>query len=142
MDYNTYRRKFFTDPAPEQRFGFEGLHGITLFFSDYDRAVDFYQAVLGPPAYVEGEYTRGWCIALTWLTLLKGREGSPRNVEVMLVMQSAEEVERLREAIMAAGGEAGEISDQLMYAPVTSCSARDPFGTDLLIFCWNTKPKG
>jgi len=57
-------------------------------------------------------------------------------------MQSATEVELLRKAILAAGGEAGEVSDQLMYAPVISCSARDPFGTDLLIFCWNTKPKG
>jgi len=62
MDYDTYRRKYFTDPEPEQRFGFSGLHGITLFFSEYDAAVNFYQEVLGPPAYVEGEFTRGWRI--------------------------------------------------------------------------------
>jgi len=142
MDYDTYRRKYFTDPVPEQRFGFSGLHGITLFFSDYTAAVDFYQQVLGPPAYLEGEYTRGWRIGDTWLTLLKGNAGSPRNVEVMLVMQTPSEVQRLREAILAAGGEAGDVSDQLMYEPITSCSARDPFGTDLLITCWKNTSKG
>ena len=31
MDYETYRKHFFADPAPEQRFGFAGLHGLTLF---------------------------------------------------------------------------------------------------------------
>jgi hypothetical protein len=138
MDYETYRKKYFADPAPEQRFGFTGLHGITLFFSDYGAAVDFYQKVLGPPAYLEGEYTRGWRIGDTWLTLLKGRDGSPRNVEVMLVMQSAEQVELLKMAILAAGGEAGEVSDQLMYEPVLLCSTRDPFGTEILISCPQT----
>ena len=56
-------------------------------------------------------------------------------MEVMLVMNSPAEVDRLRDAILAAGGEAGEPSDQLMYEPVYSCSARDPFGTDILITC-------
>ncbi|MFC2065413.1 VOC family protein [Chloroflexota bacterium] len=135
MDYDTYRKQFFTDPAPEQRFGFTGLHGLTLFFSDYAAAVDFYQQVLGPPSYFEGEFTRGWRIGATWLNLVKGKEGSPQNVEVMLVMDSPAGVDSLREAILKAGGDAGQTADQLMYEPVYSCSARDPFGTEIMIYC-------
>jgi len=78
----------------------------------------------------------GGSLVLTWMTLLKGgKAGSSQNVEVMLVMDSPAEVDRLREAILSAGGEEGHSVDQLMYEPVTSCSARDPFGTDILITC-------
>jgi hypothetical protein len=40
MDYVTYRNKFFTDPPPEPRFAFGGLNGITLFFADYEPAME------------------------------------------------------------------------------------------------------
>lgn len=65
MNYETYRKKYFTEPAPSPRFRFSGLCGVALYFEDYRPAVDYYSTVLGPPAYVEGEGTRGWRIGST-----------------------------------------------------------------------------
>jgi hypothetical protein len=133
MDDETYRRQYFVDPAPEPQYGFEGLHGTTLYFADYATAVDYYRRVLGPPAYVEGAGTHGWRLGNTWLTLLEGGSGHPRNVEITLVMTTAAEAERLQAAFIAAGGQGQAPSDQLMYAPIRYCPVSDPFGTNWLI---------
>jgi hypothetical protein len=134
MDYETYRKKYFVDPAPEQGFDFAGIYGVTLYFEEYEEAVNYYRQVLGPPAYSEGEYTRGWQLGDTWLTLLKGKSGSPNNIEVSIVMESAGEAERLHLAFLKAGGVGPDPSDQLMYYPVRSCPVTDPFGTQILIY--------
>ncbi|MCC7020226.1 MAG: DUF2306 domain-containing protein [Ardenticatenales bacterium] len=134
MDLTTYRQRFFADPAPAPRFAYHGVHGVTLYFADYDAAVAYYTRVLGPPAYVEGDGTRGWPLGDTWLTLLKGGDGAPRNVEVAIVMASAAEAERLQAAFIAAGGTGDAPRDDLMYEPVRLCPARDPFGTDVLVY--------
>ncbi len=134
MNYETYRKTFFTNPVPKPRFEFAGLQGLTLFFADYAAAIDYYQRVLGSPAYMEGKYTHGWQIGDTWLTLLKGQNGNPQNVEVMIVMQNPSEVERLQAAFIEAGGVGDAPGDQLMYTPVYSCSVKDPFGTNFLIY--------
>lgn len=135
MDYETYRQQFFANPQPQSRFAFGGLHGLTLYFANYAEAVAYYQQVLGPPAYVEGNATRGWKIGDTWLTLLQGTSGTPQNVEVMIVMQTPSEAERLQAAFVEAGGVGDTPSDQLMYEPIRSCPVRDPFGTNILITC-------
>ncbi len=135
MDYEAYRKQFFADPPPQPRFAFVGLHGATLYFSDYAAAVTYYRRVLGAPAYIEGENTHGWQLGDTWLTLLKGQAGSPHNVEVTIVMRSAQEAERLQAAFVEAGGVGEAPSDQLMYEPVRYCPVRDPFGTSILIVC-------
>lgn len=135
MDYDSYRRNFFVDPQPEPRFEYLGLYGVTLFYADYEAAVDYYTRVLGEAAYVEGEGTRGWQIGNTWLTLLKWEKGSPKNVEFNIVMKSPQEAERLQEAFIEAGGSGEPPSDELMYEPVRFCSVVDPFGTNILIFC-------
>jgi hypothetical protein len=135
MDYDTYRKRFFANPIPQPRFQFAGLHGAVLYFSEHAEAIAYYQRVLGPPAYVEGEGTRGWQIGNTWLTLLKSQAGNPQNVEVVFVMNSPEEAERLQAAFIRAGGVGEAPSDQLMYEPVRYCPARDPFGTNILIIC-------
>lgn len=142
MDYDSYREKFFTEPAPEPRFDYLGLYGTTLYFSDYDAAVDYYSRVLGPPAYVEGEGTRGWQLGNTWLTLLKGKRGNPLNVELNIVMPTPEGAESLQAAFIEAGGKGEPPSDQLMYEPVRSCPVVDPFGTNILIICWLPRPGG
>ena len=136
MDYETYRKKFFVDPPPEQRFRFVGQHGVALFFEDYERAVEYYTEVLGPPGYIEGKSTRGWQVGDTLLTLLRGKSGNPKNVEVMFIMEAVEEAERLQKAFIDAGGSGPEPSDQLMYKPVRYCPVVDPFGTELLVICW------
>ncbi|MEZ4862972.1 MAG: hypothetical protein R3C14_16760 [Caldilineaceae bacterium] len=138
MDYATYRSNYFVQPPPTPRFDFVGIHGATLFFAEYEAAVDFYQRVLGPPSYREGAYTHGWRVGNSWLTLLKGEAGAPRQVEVPLIMATPAEAERLQAALIAAGGKGTPPSDQLMYAPVRSCPVADPFGTQWLIFSFLT----
>ena len=133
MDYDSYREKFFANPSPEPRFEYLGLHGTTLFFSDYEAAVDYYTQVLGEPAYVEGTGTRGWRMGNTWLTLLKGKTGNPQNMELNIVMQTPTEADRLQAAFIEAGGVGEAPSDELMYEPVRFCSVQDPYGTNILI---------
>lgn len=133
MNYAEYRNAYFCTPASESRYRFCGTFGVTLYFEDFDAAVDYYRRVLGPPAYVEGASTRGWAIGDGWLTLLRGKSGNPRNVEVTLQMVSPQEAEKLQAAFIAAGGSGTAPMDQLMYVPVRSCLVRDPFGTDILI---------
>lgn len=134
MDYETYRKKYFVEPAPEQRFTFAGINGITLFYQDYEAAVEYFQQVLGPPAYVEGENTKGWRVGDTWLTLLRGADGNPRNVEVMIVVRNQGEADRLQRTFIEAGGSGPDPVDTLMYEPVHVCPVTDPFGTNFMIY--------
>lgn len=134
MDYEEYRKAYFTDPPPEPRYDYRGVRGATLFFADYDGAVAFYSAVLGPPGYVEGTGTRSWILGDTWLTLLRGGTGAPANTEVPIVMESPGEAERLHAAFLAAGASGADPSDQLMGEPIRYCPVTDPFGTDILVY--------
>lgn len=113
MDLDAYRKAYYVDPPPEPRFYLTGSFGATLYFEDYAPAIAFYARVLGPPAYVEGEGTRGWPIGSGWLTLLHGRRGNPRNVEIMLELDSVEQAEALQRAFLAAGATGPAPSDQL-----------------------------
>lgn len=135
MDYQAYRKAYFSEPMPEPRYHFSGFSGVALYFEDFDAAVEYYQQVLGPAAYVEGKGTRGWQIGPGWLTLLQGKSSAPHNVEVILEVETPEEADRLQRAFIEAGGDGPVPSDQLMYEPVRFCPVRDPFGTDILIIC-------
>ena len=133
MDYAAYQKTYFVDPPPEPRFAYSGVFGVALFFERYEEAVAFYSRVLGPPAYVEGDSTRGWSVGGSWLTLFPAREGNPCNTEVTLVMESPAEAERLQSAFIEAGGRGEEPFDDLMYEPLRLCPVADPFGTTFLI---------
>jgi uncharacterized glyoxalase superfamily protein PhnB len=134
MDADAYRKAYFVEPAPTARFAFTGAFGVTLFYEDFASAVAYFERVFGPPAYVEGSDTRGWRIGDGWLTLLKGENGTSRHVEVQLQVATPEEAERLQGSFIEAGGIGAAPSDQLMYEPIRSCPARDPFGVDWLVF--------
>ena len=133
MDFETYKQNFYADPPPEPRFQFNGAFGVALFYENYAQLVEYYSAVLGPPAYVEGEGTRGWRIGEGWLTLFKAKEGTPGNVEITFIMETPAEAEALQRAFIEAGGTGEAPSDQLMYEPLRMCSVTDPFGTEILI---------
>ena len=136
MDYESYRKKYFVDPAPEQRFNFAGLHGATLFYQDYQEALAFYQKVLGPPAYVEGEFTHGWQVGNTWLTIFPSKEGGPKNMELPFVMAAPEAVDKLYQAFIDAGVEGEAPIETLMYQPVRMAVLTDPFGVSISIVCF------
>jgi len=133
MDYESYRKAYFVEPAPKPKFDFIGLHGVALFINDYEAAVAYYSKVLGPPAYVEGKYTNGWRIGDIWLTLFPSKAGSPKNTEIHFLVNSPKEADRLHQAFIDAGGKGEPPSDQLMYEPIRYCSVQDPFGTNILV---------
>lgn len=133
MDYDAYRRAYFVKPAPTPRYRFAGNFAVTLYYADYAAAVDYYTAVLGPPAYVEGSATHGWPIGNGWLTLLQGKDGNPRNVEVGVWLENAAEAARLQRACIDAGGRGAAPAEALMYVPVYLYPVTDPFGVDLLL---------
>lgn len=133
MDYETYKRDYFVDPPPEPRFEV-ATRGATLFYQDYERAIAFYSEVLGPPAYVEGAGTKSWILGDTWLTLLRGTNGNPTNIEVPFVAASPAEADRLQAAFIAAGGSGPEPIDTLMGEPVRYCPVTDPLGVELLVY--------
>ncbi|HSJ56158.1 MAG TPA: hypothetical protein VLC95_03205 [Anaerolineae bacterium] len=133
MDFDSYRKAFYVDPAPEPRFHFSGSFGATLYVADFYDAVIFYETVLGPPAYVEGEDTRGWPIGNGWLTILKGKSGNPSNVEITFELDTVEEAEALQRSFIAAGASGPAPSNRLMYRPVRACPVVDPFGLEIMI---------
>jgi len=136
MEYEEYKKAYFVDPQPEPLFDFTQAGGPTLWFADYDAAIEFYTEVLGPPNYVEGDATNGWQIGSSLLTLFAGGDGHPTNVEIGLLMASPEEAEHLHRAFIQAGGTGADPTDELMYAPIRYCPVTDPFGTDFMIFAW------
>ena len=135
MDYEEYRRKYIVDPPPRPRFELKGVRGLALFYEDYQQAVDYYREVLGDPIYVEGTGTKSWAVGDTWLTLLRGKHGNPRNVEVPFVTTTPQEADRLQRAFVAAGGSGPEPFNTLMGVPVRYCPVTDPLGVELLIYC-------
>ena len=133
MDYHSYRKKYYIQPPPQPRYDLLGFFQVALYFQDYQAALAYYTAVLGPPAYTEGETTHGWRIGDGWLTLFPAQSGDPQNVELTIHASYPEEAERLQRAFIDAGGEGECPSDQLMYQPLRYCPVKDPFGTEILI---------
>ncbi len=133
MDYKEYRSTYFVQPPPQPRFQFQNSFGTTLYYEDYLEAIVFYQRVLGPPSYVEGEGTRGWPVGDGWLTLLRGKQGNPLNVEITLELAGVEEAEALQRAFISAGAKGPDPSDQLMYRLIRACPVVDPFGLEIMI---------
>lgn len=139
MDYESYKKAYFTDPIPQPRFGFIGLYGFALYIKDYQAALKYYTDVLGPPAYVEDKSTHGWQIGNAWLTLFPSNDNDPQNMEIHILMESAPEAERLHKAFIDAGGKGDPPSDQLMYEPFRFCFLKDPFNTSILILSRTSK---
>jgi hypothetical protein len=133
MDFETYKNKYYSYPRPEPRYKFSGAFGVALYYENYAEVVEYYSKVLGPPAYVEGQGTRGWRIGLGWLTLFKAKAGAPSNVEITFMMETCAEAEALQRAFLDAGGTGEPPSDQLMYEPIRYCPVRDPFGTEIIV---------
>ena len=135
MDEIDYRNEYFADPAPEQRYNFHGIRGAALYYQDYPAALAFFRFVFGEPGYVEGEYTHGWRVGDTWLTVFPSKKGAPQNVEVMLYLAFPEDVDRLYTAMLKAGAQGEPPVDTLMYTRVRMAVVQDPFGGTFSIVC-------
>lgn len=128
MDFEEYRARYFKTPPPKQRFAFAGVSGATLYYHEYAAALTFFRQVLGEPAYVEGEFTYGWQIGESWLTVLPAKEGNPSNLEVPIYLQNPAEVDALYTAFIEAGATGDPPQNTLMYTPVRMTVMTDPFG--------------
>jgi len=128
MDFEEYRKRYYTDPTPPQRYKFSGIQGATLFYQQYAQALAFFRQVFGEPAYVEGEFTHGWKIGHSWLTVFPAGAGSPANLEIPIYLQAPEEVDKLYAAFIAAGAQGELPIETLMYTPVYMTVVTDPFG--------------
>ena len=42
-----------------------GLNYISLYIKDFEKAIEYYTQILGPPQYVEGK-TLDWPMGSTW----------------------------------------------------------------------------
>ena len=133
MDYEEYRQRNYTDPPPPQKFKFSGIQGATLFYQEYAQALAFFRQVFGEPAYVEGEFTHGWQLGRSWLTVFPAKEGSPTNLEVPIFLQTPEAVDKLYTAFIAAGAQGEPPVDTLMYTPVHMAVVTDPFGVQFTL---------
>ncbi len=134
MNFEDYQKAYFVNPQPKPRFNYKGNFGLTLYYEDFEAAVEFYEQVLGEPGYQEGTDTRGWRIGRGWLTLLRGSQGNPKNVELTFELDTPAEAEAMQQAFIQAGAQGTSPSDQLMYVPVRICPVVDPFGVDVMIF--------
>jgi uncharacterized glyoxalase superfamily protein PhnB len=133
MNFDEYKRTYFVEPPPKQRFQFRSSFGTAVYYEDFEEAIAFYEKVLGPPVYVEGDGTRGWPVGSGWLTILKGSQGNPQNVEITLEVESAVQAEALQADFVRAGARGETPSDQLMYRPIRSCPVVDPFGLHIMV---------
>ena len=128
MDFDEYKRKFYVQPAPPQKFKLSGLRGAAIYASPYEQALAFYTQVFGPPHYVEGETTHGWRLGDSWLSLFPSESGNPLNAELALHLDSADELDKLFAAFVEAGAEGDAPAETLMYVPVYAAFLQDPFG--------------
>ena len=68
------------------------------------------------------------------MTFLRGKQGTPSNLEIAFELETVQEAEALQRTFIAAGASGPAPSDQLMYTPVRICPVIDPFGVDVMIF--------
>ena len=113
---------------------FKGLRFPSFYIKEYQKAVDFYTAVLGAPQ-TDAETIKGWQIGDSWLTLFPtgfeghGEDANPRNAEFAIEVGAAEEVDRLYEAMLSAGATKCMVpEDTEMYVPMRFCCVDDPVG--------------
>jgi catechol 2,3-dioxygenase-like lactoylglutathione lyase family enzyme len=131
--------------APEQpqpgAFRIVTLNYVSLYVHDLPDAVNFYARVFGPPEYVEAdEAVYGFRLGATWLTLFPSSAGpapgsNPRNTEFAIQVSDSAEVDRLHQALLAAGARnCRSPCDTRMYEPMRFGCVDDPFGVRVSIY--------
>lgn len=118
------------------------LNFVSLYMLNLEKAVAFYTKIFGSPdsIYEKGPHY-GWELGATWLTLFESKDGTvpgsnPGNAEFAIQLAEAEEVDKLYEALIAAGAKTCmEPRDTEMYYPMRFGCVDDPFGTRIDVYC-------
>jgi len=118
-----------------------GLFYPSFYIKEYDKAVAFYTAVFGPPQS-DKERIKGWQLGNTWLTLFPSEDAgafpasNPRNAEFAVQVAAPEQVDKLYEALIAAGATAGwQPEDTEMYEKMRFAYVDDPVGIRIDVIC-------
>jgi len=118
------------------------LNYVSLYMQDLEKAVTFYRQIWGPPDSVDTKaQIYGWRMGATWLTLLPSKAGTspesnPRNTEFAIQLAMVTEVDRLYQALIAAGAKGCMApADTKMYEPMRFACVDDPFGVRIDAYC-------
>ena len=118
------------------------LNFISLYLLDLAEAVAFYTGIFGPPDEIYAEDPHyGWKLGATWLTLFESKigtapESNPHNTEFAIQVAEPGEVDRLYEALVAAGAKpCNTPEDTEMYVPMRFSCVDDPFGVRIDVYC-------
>jgi uncharacterized glyoxalase superfamily protein PhnB len=130
------------DQDKKLNFKIVDLNYVSLYYQDFQAAIDFYTEVLGTPENVdEGMEIIGWRMGATWLTLFPSKESphpgsNPRNAEFAIQVATPDEVDALYQAFIEAGAKKGwEPFDTEMYETMRFSYVDDPFGVRIDIIC-------
>ena len=126
----------------EKPFKIVDLNFVSLYFLNLEEAVAFYSKIFGSPDWhYEKDPHYGWKMGATWLTLFESKGGTvkgsnPRNAEFAIQVAEPTEVDRLYEALLAAGAKKCMVpEDTEMYVPMRFCCVDDPFGVRIDVYC-------
>ena len=122
-------------------YAFKGLRYPSFYIKDYEKAIAFYTAVLGPPGNDKARI-KGWYLGDSWLTLFPAEDlghdpdANPRNAEFAIEVLAPEDVDRLYDAMLAAGATTCMAPDDTqMYEAMRFCAVDDPVSIRIDVFC-------
>jgi len=123
------------DTEKKKRFNIVDINYVSLYYENFQSAIDFYTEVLRSPENVDdGGEIIGWRMGATWLTLFPAKEAAhpgsnPRNAEFAIQVAEPDEVDALYLAFIEAGAKKGwEPFDTEMYEAMRFSYVDDPFG--------------
>ena len=132
-----------SNEIPAQKFNIVGLNFVSLYFKEYDKAVEFYTGIFGKSEFYkeEGEKLYGIKMGSTWLTIFPSEIGTeknnnPCNTEFAVQVSTPEEVDVLYQTLLEAGCKNCMIpQDTVMYDKMRFCCVDDPFGVRIDVYC-------
>lgn len=116
----------------------------SFYVPDLAAAEAFYERILGPTEFREGDQLVGFKLGATWLTLFPTKLGphsdveGPRNAEFAIEVKTPEDVDRLYERLLACGAKPLKgfaPTDTWMYRKMRFACVDDPFGIRVDVFC-------
>jgi len=128
---------------PTPKFTVVGLNFVSLYFNDYDKAVEFYTGIFGKFDFYkeEGEKLYGIRMGSTWLTIFPSeigtqKDSNPHNTEFAIQVTTPEEVDVLYQLFLDAGAKDCMVpQDTVMYDKMRFCCVDDPFGVRIDVYC-------
>ena len=120
-------------------FNIVGLNYVSLYFKEFEEAVEFYTKAFGNHTYKEGEIY-GWPMGSTYLTFFPSRNGTstdsnPCNTEFAIQVASPTDVDAIYNHLLSLGAKTCMVpEDTWMYEPMRFACVDDPFGIRIDIY--------